>query len=350
MLLVKLYQRSDRAQYSGSSLLASWPRSATLIVACVASVRLLERVPRMSVMNCQPGSVSIAEWVPRKPPPARKYVLERGLLRVVEHVAARVEEHDGAVGGQVGGGELARVAADVERHDGRIDRGLERGCTLARADGRVLREDEDVVWLSLRRGHVRERQGQPRRAPRSQARPVALHAADGVPLAAPLGRSSIPEICIRRPLWFLSLPARDDGTPTQPPLLERSELMPSIRQKQVESRKKPRQPRSPSGIFCLPWIKSGGHLWPSPARSPRSSRPAETSRGTVAPTVTPATHRGGPPVTPTAAVGGFLRRRVAVHRLAGGRSGRRNPADRDRGGPLQAAGPAARGLRASTAS
>ena len=25
-------------------------------------------------MNCQSGSVSIAEWMPRKPPPPRKYV------------------------------------------------------------------------------------------------------------------------------------------------------------------------------------------------------------------------------------------------------------------------------------
>ena len=71
-LLEKLYQRSDRTQYSGSTLLASWPRSATLIVACVASVRVVERVPRMLVMNGQLASVSIAEPVPRKPPPARK--------------------------------------------------------------------------------------------------------------------------------------------------------------------------------------------------------------------------------------------------------------------------------------
>ena len=33
-------------------------------------------------MNAQSGSVSIAEWMPTKPPPSLVVVLEGGLLRV----------------------------------------------------------------------------------------------------------------------------------------------------------------------------------------------------------------------------------------------------------------------------
>ena len=62
----------------------------------------------MSVRNCQLGSVSIAEPMPTKPPPAWKYVLEGGFAerRSRPTVAARVEEDDRAVAGEAGWSEL----------------------------------------------------------------------------------------------------------------------------------------------------------------------------------------------------------------------------------------------------
>ena len=70
---MKLYHWSVRLQYSGRSSEASCTRSATLSVASVTADAPSARVPRMSVKNCQSGSVSIAEWIPRNPPPSWKY-------------------------------------------------------------------------------------------------------------------------------------------------------------------------------------------------------------------------------------------------------------------------------------
>ena len=41
--------------------------------AAAAAASSRPACPRMSVKNCQPGVVSIAEPIPRKPPPAWKY-------------------------------------------------------------------------------------------------------------------------------------------------------------------------------------------------------------------------------------------------------------------------------------
>jgi len=61
-----------RDQYSGRVALAGCTRSATFRVAVVTADVPLARVPSTSVRNCQPGSVSMAEWMPTKPPPAWK--------------------------------------------------------------------------------------------------------------------------------------------------------------------------------------------------------------------------------------------------------------------------------------
>ena len=60
-------------QRSGSDLLASCTRSATLIVdAPSADSAPVARVPSSSSMYAQSGSVLIAEWMATKPPPCWK--------------------------------------------------------------------------------------------------------------------------------------------------------------------------------------------------------------------------------------------------------------------------------------
>src|SRR5215218_9170693 len=72
-LAARLYQASVRSQYDGSVFVASWMRSKTFIVPDWTTVLPEERVPRMVVRNDHEGSLSIAEPMPTKPPPLRKY-------------------------------------------------------------------------------------------------------------------------------------------------------------------------------------------------------------------------------------------------------------------------------------
>ena len=86
----KLYQWSVRSQYIGSDLLASWTRSKTFIVPDCSAVRPDARVPRTSVRNCHDGSVSIAEPMPTKPPPLRKYASKTARCASVSGLAMPV--------------------------------------------------------------------------------------------------------------------------------------------------------------------------------------------------------------------------------------------------------------------
>ena len=113
-LTSKLYQDSVRFQYSGSSLDASWTRSATLIVPAWLVVRPLERAPRTSVRKPQSGSVSIALWIASTPPPLRVVGLEGGLLVGVEGVVRVREEDHRAEARQVLLGELGGVAVGLD--------------------------------------------------------------------------------------------------------------------------------------------------------------------------------------------------------------------------------------------
>ena len=119
-----------RLQYSGSDLLASCTRSATLIVADWTAVLPDARVPRSRSRNCQLGSVSIAEPMPEEAAAVVEVVLEAVALRVGERAGEpRVQEHDGAVGLQLLGGELVADISRARRDDG------EPGGLAGRLDG-----------------------------------------------------------------------------------------------------------------------------------------------------------------------------------------------------------------------
>lgn len=68
----KLYHRSVVVHRSGSDADAGCTRSATVTVAALASVGApAARVPSTLSRKAQPGSASMAECTPTKPPPSR---------------------------------------------------------------------------------------------------------------------------------------------------------------------------------------------------------------------------------------------------------------------------------------
>ena len=114
-------------------------------------------MPRTSVRNDQDGSVSIAEPMPTKPPPLRKYASKAARCGVGQRARhARVEEHDRAVGLEVRGRELS---ADRGRR-GRRDRerpARRRRLIAARPGGRerVLRARDHEHLRRIRRCRLR---------------------------------------------------------------------------------------------------------------------------------------------------------------------------------------------------